>query len=143
MRTSRDEIPGVKKQGHRIWFVNAARGMGFRVKDELSDNHIVARVNHGRWIADCPYCGGAELADATEPDFGWLRRGNPGGNKENIGDGLVMPIDFPAQIRGIEKALSARPELNRNWEPHETVGDLHKENRDHGLPNEAAIEIRG
>lgn len=47
-----------------------------------------------------------------------------------IYEGLV----FPPNVRGIERALLARPiPANRNWLPHETVDDLQRENRAHGI----------
>ena len=139
MRNSHDEIPGVKKQGHRIWFVNAAKGMGFATVDQISDERrIEARVNHGRWLVDCPYDLGSELLDPSEPVFVCLSCGNLGFNEDTKlqGDGLLLEIDFPVpgQMRQIEKLLSARPkEINRNWSPGETVGDLQRENEEHGI----------
>lgn len=89
---------------------------------------LLARVNHNRWIVDCPDCNGAE--------FVWL-------------DQLVMMcqscwnssvggkwrrVRIPADVQQIEAALEKRhAPQNRNWEPGETVADLKADNRAHGL----------
>lgn len=90
----------------------------------------VARVNNGRWIADCPFGdNGAELVaedglffccecrNATV-DHAYLR--------------VLMP-DEPTR-KTIEALLLARPEdANRNWLPYETVEALAQENEEHGV----------
>ena len=36
----------------------------------ITDAPVVnARVNHGRWIADCPFCTGSELIWLEEPSL--------------------------------------------------------------------------
>ena len=74
-----------------------------------------ARVNHGRWIVDCPrqpLCPGAERArfnisfTCSLCDLGPLW--------------VVFPPDQPE----IEAELMKRPNAaNRNWRPGETVED--------------------
>jgi hypothetical protein len=43
------------------------------------------------------------------------------------------PVKWPADARLIEAALFPRPVNNRNWVLGETVLDLQRENREHGL----------
>ena len=104
---------------------------------------IPARIDYGRWIADCPYCGGAEYIDPAEPFLFCLSCGMTG-NKN-----LALPITLPAsqaEIEGvllerpvderrggndIDRALLAQPiyhGLSRSWLPHESVSDLRKQN---------------
>ncbi|WP_030764724.1 hypothetical protein [Streptomyces sp. NRRL F-2664] len=64
---------------------------------------IYARINHGRWVADCP-CGSAQVVTPDDPRFacpecgyGWAR------------------LIFPAQPAAAEEEVSARPPHERNW----------------------------
>ncbi len=110
---------------------------------------VKARVDFGRWLADCE-CGGAEYVDPEVPVFFC----NSCGNVEFNGD--VRPVEFPNEAtrqmiektlltrqvddsRGadaIERAMTARPlirGLSRSWDPWESVSDLKKQNREAGL----------
>ena len=139
MRNSRDEIPGVRKQGQRTWFANAARGMGFNTQDAIAGaRRAIARINHGRWLADCPYCDGAELVHPDERFFVCLSCGNLGLGSPNKldGDGRILHVEFPPNWHSIERILISRPdEVTRNWNPGETMADLRRENTEHGLEN--------
>lgn len=99
---------------------------------------VAVRVNQGRWIADCPFCPGAEKI--------W-----PGGRLQYRPDvphpfGIVdstlhcgysgekAPVVFPADAPLIHQLLEKRPDPhNRNWTPGETVEDLIFENLSHGV----------
>lgn len=87
----------------------------------------VAYVNHGRWLADCPFgCGGAELV--REEWFVCRECLNAGGAGR-------VPLVYPTEedVRAIEAALVVRPIVNRNWCPDESIGRLLAENAMHGL----------
>ena len=94
--------------------------------------HVPARVDHGRWLVQCPTCSSARLA---HPDRGfWCAHcGNP------TARGHDLVIDWPARILTIELILSFRPIENRWWFPGETIEELAAENAAHDLP--AGIEI--
>lgn len=83
---------------------------------------IAARVNHGRWIVECPQdrCGGAQLASQIDLRFVCVE----------CGAGPYKVV-WPKTRAAIEEALEPRPEANRNWHPGETVKDLHAENAGH------------
>ena len=83
-----------------------------------------ARIELGRWIADCPAgCNNAFLVSKEQPFF----------LCNNCGAGWVRVV-FPEDAREIETVLLARPwETARNWRPGETLEDLGMENRQHGL----------
>jgi hypothetical protein len=86
-----------------------------------------AEVNHGRWIAKCPFgCGGAEMVDFDRPSFFCCGcRNTPTFNRPVI---VVVPENREA----IEAVLLKRPEHpNRNWRPGETLDDLIAENEAH------------
>lgn len=93
----------------------------------------VARVDHGRWIADCPTegCGGAEFVSISSSHGFFCCE------CRNAATGHVpIPVVLPdAKTRTqIDTYLSARPVPGtRNWSPRETVKDLQRENREHGV----------
>ena len=91
---------------------------------------IEARINHGRWIADCPYCSGAELADPSNKKFFCLHCFM----EENGNRPTVARFPPKPQRLEIERVLLLRPlVINRNWFPGETIGELKQENLENGL----------
>lgn len=86
---------------------------------------VTARIEHGRWIADCPGCRSGigvwpEMDDAA-----------------CMGCGRVYTVAFPSagDIAEAEKVLNARPVELQNWFPgREDVADLKVENLAHGVP---------
>lgn len=90
---------------------------------------VAARVNHGRWLWDCPLCGGAQVCTPADPRAFCVECWNGGSDR-------WWPVLFPEERADIELVLDARPlEQNRNWSPGETVMDLRRENVEHGLPD--------
>lgn len=95
--------------------------------------NVVARVDHGRWIADCPNagCTGAEYVSVSG------RQGFFCTECRNAAAGhLSIAVVLPEQAmrEQIDAYLSARPvPANRNWRPGETVKDLQRENRERGV----------
>jgi hypothetical protein len=77
---------------------------------------VVAYINHGRWVADCP-CGGAELVAEDR----LMVCGSCAARSEVI---------FPPNVTVLESALAARLKKNKNWKPTETVADLLAENKE-------------
>lgn len=102
---------------------------------------LVARVNHGVWIAPCP-CGargtpspgGVVFFDT--PLVCCARCGNQG-----VGGGWRRVEIPPENERAlIEMVLLCRPNVeDRNWEPGESVADLIAQNAAHGDPVPAHI----
>lgn len=119
---------------------------------------VLARIELGRWIADCE-CGGAEFVDPDEPIFFCFSCGN------RANDNVPRPVTFPPpaerqvieqlvlqrpvdDLRGLsdsERAAGARAlimvevgaaedepkrllPLTRSWDPHETIEDLAGQN---------------
>lgn len=85
------------------------------------DRAIEVRVNHGRWIIDCP-CGGAQLACRTDHRFFCVDCLNAWTS------GAWVPVTWPADPDGIARQLASRPVELQNWEPGETVKVLRAEN---------------
>lgn len=110
----------------------SSRGDGTLPTGEINEDTVraVARVNNGRWIADCPFGdNGAELV-AEDGLFFCCECRNA------TVDHAYLPVLMPSdQDRPeIEQLLLARPnEENRNWLPYETVADLARENEEHGI----------
>jgi hypothetical protein len=70
-----------------------------------------ARVNHGRWIADCPrrYCANAVRLQPRQGSFHCSGEG---------GCQLVVPIEWPLDAEEIWAVLGERPvPSTRNWYP--------------------------
>ena len=85
------------------------------------------RINHGRWIVDCPFCPSAELMNESGLfmcQSCW-----------NINNGRAYHnVAKPNNRIKVERALLKRPEQeNRNWKPGETVAQLLAENIEHGV----------
>ena len=94
-----------------------------------------ARINHGRWLVDCPGCNSALVVDLPEAVFMCVECGNAGN------EGRWFAVTVPRNRAAIEAELLKRPwsgrnpasAINRNWEPGETVATLKQENIDHGI----------
>lgn len=94
--------------------------------DFRPQGEVLAYVNHGRWVADCPFCSGAMLVSPRDPLF-WCVYCRMEANND-----WPMACVFPLNRADIEQTLLMRPALrNRNWFPEETVDRLVRENLDH------------
>lgn len=116
---------------------------------------LFARMDHGRWIVDCPNgCNTAEYAADTfvcsccNPDvMAFAYRLREDGLYDRVPDpavraearlqaaaiGQIFEVEFPEDKQEIEKILRKRPIQNMNWSPGETLEQLRKENIQHGL----------
>ena len=114
-------------------------GMGFGPLPEPTaantSGEVAARINHGRWLVDCPGCNSALVVDLSELVFMCVECGN------NHNGGKWLAVTVPANREAIETELLKRPwggrnpasAINRNWEPGETVATLKQENTEHGI----------
>jgi hypothetical protein len=125
----------------RFLWEQAARRKGVRVLNEGAAavglppdgavrGSVVAYVNEGRWIAECPNgCGFAIVASEADPVF-WCA---------DCGGDAWQRVLFPRRKRAIERALLKRPAMHpfyashRNWLPGETVEALERENEIWGV----------
>lgn len=84
---------------------------------------VPARVEHGRWLVQCPDCGGAQLTAIEDKRFMCVECANV-----SI-DVKWRPVIWPADVTAIVKQLEARevPVL-QHWDPDETAADLAAEN---------------
>jgi len=128
-------LPGARRTGYRAWFMLNGANLGHNPIDEIAVGEKVlaqARINHGRWLCDCPDpdCGGSELVTMQDPVFFCLSCGNVKWG------GKFLQVDFPGKklLKAILTHLSKRPKvINRNWYPHEEPADLIAENIAAGL----------
>lgn len=91
---------------------------------------VQARIDQGRWLADCPnsYCTNAHMIDLDDPRFFCTACGN------QAAGGEWLHVEFPPDRAAIERTLLRRPRPeNRNWRTGESLSDLRRENREHGL----------
>lgn len=93
---------------------------------------LKARVNHNRWIVDCPDCAGAEFVWLDKPLMMCAECFNVAVERK------WRRVVLPNNVAAIETVLKARPiPHTRNWVPGETVSDLKRENKKRGLPEVA------
>lgn len=84
---------------------------------------VIAVVRQGRWMTACPFCTSWQHASSTEHWFFCAACMN------GLVGNLAVPVVWPEEAGEIEAVLLERPFIvNRNWEPHETVDDLRREN---------------
>ena len=107
-------------------FENGGVSLSETVKQGVA---LGAIVNSGKWLVLCsnPNCGGAEKVWEEGLMFcaSCLNR--------HVGHEFLKTA-FPTERRKIEQVLGLRPNPeNRHWEPDETLEDLVRENRDHGV----------
>lgn len=112
IKTVRD----VHRMGHEQWVRQRLAAMGrldAMPAATSPDVMVGARIDHGRWIVDCPFCPAAELADLLDlrffcTDRDCLNKGAPH---------LWLSVAVPApELRlAIEAALLALPENRRHW----------------------------
>ena len=141
MKTYREWLMKRSEQLARKGLIEMAWDGEAVIEDEA--DAVEARIDYGRWIADCPDCGGAEYVDVEDGIFFCLSCGN-----KEIG-GKARRVIFPKDREKIEELLLERPveerggnvfqramtakvvvgRLQRSWMPGEKREKLEKENR--------------
>lgn len=116
-------IPVSSKIAYLAWHRMHLVAVGALAREWRHEQPIAARINHGRWLADCPNCHGGAL---THPEWKLACCGECGC--------VMTAIEFPVALRDIEVTLLKRPvRAVQNWMPGETVADLARENLAHGV----------
>lgn len=85
---------------------------------------VPARAEHGRWLAQCPFCNSAQVTDPNDKRFFCVEC-------SNAGLGGWLTVEWPDNVDELEEALVQRAPINQVWNPGETVEDLHEENAAH------------
>lgn len=78
-------------------------------------------LNHGRWIAECPDCHGAQLACQEDPRFMCNECANV------VVGNLWRALEWPTNRPAIESAVDGRQAKNQNWLPGQGIDDLNRE----------------
>lgn len=73
------------------------------VGESLLLEPVYARINHGRWVADCT-CGSAQFVSPADPRM-WC---------VECGTGWWQ-ITFPPDYVAVEEALDGLPRAEQNW----------------------------
>lgn len=107
----------------RLWIKFQRRPAPPVPTEEDNPPLLYARVNHGRWIADCPVseCNNAHIVSKEERLF----------LCNACGEGRWYIVGFPPEAKEIEALLVARAEINQNLDVGETIDDLDRENAAH------------
>lgn len=111
-----------------------------KIKREFCDDKAFARIDHARWIADCPSpgCKGSSYVD-PELDGFWCSV-----CKNTKSDGNLLHVIFPEYYKELEEELLKRvviespgmfgtqaaimaEGLPRSWDVGETIEDLEKQ----------------
>jgi ribosomal protein L37AE/L43A len=111
--------------GERFYNENPLRG-----SVDVSDaDEVYVSVNHGRWIARCPFCDSAMIAFSEPRLFLCAECAN-----QTVG-GKAVPVVWPSDSmrKQIETALQNRPVANQNWTPGEKIKTLIEENTLYGV----------
>lgn len=110
-------------EDYRRWHAHVVEDRLGEVWD--SDVMVTARVNHGRWVADCFWCSTGML---IRPDWGIACCGECGAFYRR---GMVT---CPNDAEDIEAVLCRRVKReNQNWAQPETVADLRRESLTRGV----------
>lgn len=96
--------------------------------------YLHPRLNHGRWITDCPDCNGAELA-WRGVDFQCMSEMAlfELGRAENPPPIYKLQWKSPKEEMQAIKILRLRKLENMNWAHNETINDLRAQNRKAGI----------
>jgi len=81
---------------------------------------VYARIDWGRWIADCPFCSGAERVSKEDKTFFCFSCEM----KDN--GGAPVPVLFPEGLGKVEAKLEKEKPKYQNWR-FEVDGALYKE----------------
>ncbi len=112
---------------------------GFTWNGQVSQKKVRARIDFGRWLADCE-CGAAGYVDPADPNcFFCLNCGTAAVNgamrmvafpvnREALERELLKrPVAEPAHLPPVDTAINSKsmvPGLSRSWRPGETAADL-------------------
>lgn len=96
----------------------------------VDDPFTVAFVDGSRWIAKCPFCAGAEVVNFTTKMFFCCSCRN-----QQVGHACIrVKLPVKGMREKVEGALLKRPDwMMRAWFPQETIADLEKQNKAHGV----------
>lgn len=98
------------------WIRKSAARYEIQVKDVVCKQPVIARIDHGRWIADCE-CQGAEYVDPDEPVFFCLSCLNA------AHQGALRPVVFPSEKKREKIIKKLNAENFFSWNEREEPSD--------------------
>ena len=125
-------------KNYREMMTGLAARKGFAPGVETGGENVFARIDFGRWIADCE-CGSANYVEPSDPVYFCATCGN------TVSGGKLRGVTFPKnrgeieaellerdvlvnpKLKPIDRAINARsavPGLARSWQSGETVQTL-------------------
>lgn len=116
------EVVGWQSEDHMLAAIVArAQRRGFRVTRD--PRQLVAYVNEGRWLVDCPRCNNGI---PVSPD--WSIAGCRACGR------VYSAVVFPSEFHIIEALLHERDFEHQQWKPGESVKALRDENELMAVP---------
>lgn len=94
---------------HQAMRETLATRRGFRPR--VGTQTVTARIDAGRWVADCPYCRGAEVVSRTGKVFFCLSCGMAADG------GRVRIVVFPVDVATVEATVADLTPGERYWSP--------------------------
>jgi hypothetical protein len=112
VRTDAEEVEAFWHE--HMQMMEQARGVPFNERPEAtefreSSKPLVAHINHGRWVAVCPFCNGGIAVWRDNPKAACLDCGT-----------IYTNIEWPnpAELKQVLRAAAELPEVHmRNWHP--------------------------
>lgn len=119
----------------REMMTGLAARRGFAPGAEMGGENVFARVDFGRWIADCE-CGSANYVEPSDPVYFCATCGNAasGGKLRGVTfpenrldierELLEREVYVNPKLKPIDRAINAKsltPGVSRSWNPGETV----------------------
>ena len=123
-------IPGFRHP-YLVQVAHWAKDVGPVPGTAAVQGEVLAYVNHGRWVAQCPDCRSALVCSREHPLFFCTNCGNASNGRK------WKAVIYPANRDEIESVLldriAAHPykAVTRNWDAVESVADLRRQNQDH------------
>lgn len=133
-----DKAKELGYKNYREMIAGLAARRGYVPGVEIGGTNVFARIDFGRWIADCE-CGSANYVEPSDPVYFCATCGNAtsGGklrgvvfpeNRAEIEAELLERVVFVnPKLKPMDAAINARsavPGLVRSWMPGETVQTL-------------------
>lgn len=136
--TGKDKAKELGFKNYREMTLGLAARRGLSPSDKTGGRPVLARVDFGRWIADCE-CGSANYVEPSEPVYYCATCGNaiyggvwrevifPDDRAEIEAELLKRTVQVNPKLKPMDAAINARsavPGLMRSWVPGETVETL-------------------
>jgi hypothetical protein len=129
------------QQSYKDWTIARAIDNKWIITKRTSDQTVTARIDFGRWVADCP-CGACAYVEPAEPVYYCWNCQNkdvngdyktvifPDNKNEIEAEILLREVVESPSLAPTQAAANAKPKiagLVRSWNPDETIEKLQKQ----------------